>query len=123
MNNNKKVTEHVPVIINELNIRAVDRSRKDISAWRGALSAAESVYYPNRTRLYDLYEDIILDGHLSGVISKRIDATLNKELYFEAGGKRVAEMDKLIHSATFRGIVRTIMETQFWGLSGVEFIP
>jgi hypothetical protein len=123
MHNNKQVTNHAPVIVNELNIRSVDRSRKDISAWRSALSAAESVYYPNRTRLYDLYEDIILDGHLSGVISKRIDATLNKELYFEADGKRVAELDRLIHSSTFRSILRIIMETLFWGLSGFEFIP
>lgn len=123
MNNNKQLTAQSPVIINELNIRSVDRSRKDISVWRSALTAAESVYYPNRTRLYDLYEDIILDGHLSGVIGKRIDATLNKELYFESNGTRVAKMDTLIQSATFRSIMRTIMETQFWGLSGIEFIP
>ena len=76
------------IIINELNIRSVDRSRKDISTWRGALLSAESVYYPNRSRLYDLYEDVILDGHLSGVIAKRIDAVLNKELSFEVDGIR-----------------------------------
>lgn len=70
------------IIINELNVRSADRGKKDISYWRGALSGAESVYYPNRSRLYDLYEDVILDGHLSGVIAKRIDAVLNKELHF-----------------------------------------
>ncbi len=111
------------IIINELNIRSVDRSRKDIAAWRGALLNAESVYYPNRSRLYDLYEDIILDGHLSGVISKRIDAVLNKEICFETSGKKNREMDSLIQSTAFREIMRTIMETQLWGISGLEFIP
>jgi hypothetical protein len=111
------------IIINEINIRSVDRSRKDISTWRGALTSAESVYVPNRTRLYDLYEDIILDGHLSGIIEKRINAVLNKELWFESGGKRVVPMDTLVQSIAFRNIMRSIMETLLWGISGIEFIP
>jgi hypothetical protein len=111
------------IIVNELNIRSADRSRKDICTWRNALIGAESVYYPNRSRLYDLYEDVVLDGHLSGVIAKRIDAVLNKELYFDTGGKRDHKMDELIHSLSFRDIMRTIMETQLWGISGIEFIP
>lgn len=111
------------VIVNELNVRSANRNRKDISAWRGALTSAESVYYPNRTKLYDLYEDVILDGHLSGVIAKRIDAVLNKEIFFEHRGKKDHRLDELIRSSSFRDIVRTIMETQLWGLSGIEFIP
>ena len=111
------------VIINEINIRSVDRSRKDISSWRGALTSAESVYFPNRTRLYDLYDDIILDGHLSGIIEKRINAVLNKELWFESEGNRVHEADGLVRSLAFRDIMRTIMETLLWGISGIEFIP
>ena len=106
-----------------MNIRSADRGRKDISTWRGALISAESVYFPNRSRLYDLYSDVILDGHLSGVIAKRIDAVLNKELYFERNGKRDHTFDKLIQSLSFRNIVRAIVETQLWGVSGIEFIP
>ena len=111
------------IIINEINVRSVDRSRKDIATWRNALSNAESVYFPNRTRLYDLYEDVILDGHLSGIIGKRINAVLNKEIWFESGGNRVHVMDELIHSLAFRYIMRAIMETPLWGISGIEFIP
>src|ERR1022692_4466165 len=93
-------TEHRQndIIINELTIRSVDRSRKDIATWRGALVSAESVYFPNRSRLYDLYEDVILDGHLSGVIAKRIDAVLNKAIFFESSGQRDPQLDKLVHS-------------------------
>lgn len=115
--------EKEEIIINELHIRSVDRGRKDIAYWRGALTSAESVYYPNRSRLYDLYEDIMLDGHLSGVIAKRIDAVLNKEVRFEAGGAVKKEMDVLTGSLAFRNIIRVIMETQLWGTSGIEFIP
>ena len=119
----KKPGRSGDIIINELNVRAVDRSRKDIATWRSALISAESVCYPERTRLYDLYDDILLDGHLSGVIAKRIDAVLNKEIYFENEEGKVYVMDALIRSVAFRNIVRTIMETQLWGISGVEFIP
>lgn len=111
------------VIINEINVRSADRSRKDIASWRNALTSAESVYFPNRTRLYDLYEDILLDGHLTGVVSKKINAVLNKEIIFEADGKQVPEMDVLIRSMAFRDIVRTIIETLLWGISAIEFVP
>jgi hypothetical protein len=111
------------VIINELNIRSVDRSRKDIATWRHALIAAESAYFPNRTRLYDLYDDILLDGHLAGIVAKRIDAVLNKELCFEVDGKRQAHMEPLIQSAALRTIIRTVLETRLWGISALEFIP
>ena len=119
----KKVHKAEEVIVNELNIRSADRGRKDIATWRGAMISAESVYYPNRSRLYDLYEDVVLDGHLSGIIAKRIDAVLNKEIYFEAGGKKDHTMDGLLNSLAFRNIIRTIMETQLWGISAIEFLP
>ncbi len=111
------------VIVNELNVRSADRGRKDISTWRHALISAESVTFPNRSRLYDLYEDILLDGHLSGVIAKRIDAVLNKDLYFETGGRRNEAFSGLIRSLLFRDLIRAVMETQLWGISGIEFIP
>jgi len=111
------------LIINDINVRSVNRNNKDINTWRNALQAAESIYHPNRTRLYDLYEDILLDGHLTGVIAKKINAVLNKEIYFEKDGQRVHELDELISSLTFREVIKTILETLLWGLSGLEFVP
>lgn len=111
------------IVVNELTIRSADRSHKDIDTWRAALRSAESVQFPNRCRLYDLYDDILLDGHLSGVISKRIDSVLNKTLSFERKGKKVEALDDLIQSNEFRDVMRTLMLTPFWGISGIEFIP
>ena len=119
----KNFVKKEDIVINELNIRSADRGRKDISTWRSALLSAESVYFPNRSQLYDLYADVVLDGHLSGVIAKRIDAVLNKEVYFERDGQRDPHFDGLVRSLDFRKVIRTIMETQLWGVSGIEFIP
>jgi hypothetical protein len=121
-----KTKEGMPdqLIIQELNIVSADRSRKDVSDWKQSLLAAESIYYPNRSRLYDLYSDAILDGHLTGVLDKRFESVLNKSIYFtDQSGKRVTEMDRVIESETFRDIVTKILESQAWGLTGLEFIP
>jgi hypothetical protein len=110
------------IVVNQITIRAVDRMPKDIKKWRDYHQAAESVYYANRTYLYDMYDDIRLDGHLTGIIEKRIGTVLNRPLSFEVNGEVVEEMDELIKSIPFRKMMREIMETKFWGISGVEFI-
>jgi len=119
----KNKEQQVNLINNELHIRSVDRSRKDISSWRQALISAESVNNPNRSRLYDVYDDILLDAHLAGIIAKRIDAVLNKSLYFECEGKRIGAMDTFIRSTSFRELLRIILQTPLWGISGIEFLP
>jgi hypothetical protein len=112
------------LVVQELRIMSADRNRKDIGDFKSALVAAESVHYPQRVRLYDLYEDIMLDGHLTGIIGKRIDAVLNKSLFFkDAAGNRVEEMDDVIESMVFRDIVKKILESVMWGISGIEFVP
>jgi hypothetical protein len=111
------------MVVNQIVIRNVDRTSKDINTWRSSHIAAENVYYPNRTRLYDLYDDISLDGHLTGIIEKRMAAVLNKNLHFEIADKRVDEMDDLIESNEFRKLVTLILLSKLWGISGVEFIP
>lgn len=107
----------------EVQVRSVNRTAKDVESWRDAHKTAESVHFPNRVRLYDLYEDVLLDGHLTGIINKRFDAVLNKELYFQKDKKRVEEMDDLCQSLKFRELITWILETKLWGITGIEFIP
>lgn len=112
------------LVINELQIRQVVRTASDILTWRSALIAAESRYFPNRTWLYNLYEETLLDGHLSGIIQKRIDTVLNKSLvYRDANGQEVLGMARYTSGWQFRNVLRWIMETLFWGITGIEFIP
>ena len=112
------------VIVNDIHIQSVDRTNKDIAQWRSAHQSAESIQFPNRSRLFDLYDNVLLDGHLAGIVGKRIDTVLNKSIYYQdAAGKKVTDMDALIGSTVFRNLLRKIMETPLWGLSGVEFIP
>ena len=111
------------LIVNDIRLISVDRTMKDIKSFRTALRTAESIYFPNRTRLYDLYEDVLLDGHLTGIMQKRIDEVLNKELQFISNDKEVEGMEDLLQSEKFIEIMREIMLSKFWGLSGLEFQP
>jgi hypothetical protein len=115
--------KNVKFIINETIIQQVQRSPLDIQKWRNAHRNAESVYYPNRTWLYDLYDDSKLDGHYTGIITKRWDTVLNKKIEFKKGGKLQEEFTNLINSTAFRLVCRTILEAQEWGISGIEFVP
>jgi hypothetical protein len=114
----KKVT-----VINETVIRQVQRSKLEIENWRNAHQVAESRYFPNRSWLYNIYDDILLDLHLSGIIQKRIETVLNKSMYFAVKETPVAEMDKLLSSVKFRMVKKQIIESMLWGLSGIEFEP
>ncbi|NDC40420.1 MAG: DUF935 family protein [Chitinophagia bacterium] len=111
------------VIVKDTIIQAVPRVPAEITMWRTAHQVAESRYYPNRTALYNLYDDCLLDGHLWGIIEKRIKKVLNKTLYFEKDGVKVDEMDNLINGIPFTRLCRLILESVFWGISGAEFIP
>ncbi|WP_161499395.1 phage portal protein family protein [Flavipsychrobacter stenotrophus] len=110
-------------VTQEMVLRSVNRSKKDVRTWRTAIVAAESVYVPNTVPLYDLYTDILLDAHLSGLIKKRISSVRNKKMVFKVGEDKVDEMDSLIQSKAFSDVIKQIMLAKMWGISGMEFIP
>lgn len=112
------------VIVSEMTQVAPDRNRKDVGKLKQAILSAERIQTPNRSKLYDLYHDMVtIDGHLAGVLDKRTSSVTNKELRFvDAAGKKVDAMDALINSRKFERLVELSMESVYWGISGVEFI-
>lgn len=112
------------LVVQELSLVAPNRNRKDIGTLKAAIQRAESVQLPNRTQLYDTYHDVMsLDGHLSGVWRKRVDAVLNKNLKFvDKSSKKIDAFDALIYSNKFNRLIELIIESKAWGISGVEFI-
>jgi hypothetical protein len=100
------------------------RGRIDIAKYLTAIREAESVANPSRANLYDIYEHRLLDGHLQGIMSKRINSVLNKPLFFkDKDGSVVEELTNMLQGHSFRAIMKAIMESIFWGVSGLEFIP
>lgn len=120
----KTATNVAPTyLIHDFTQVAPDRSRKDVQSLKQGVESAELIHFPNRVLLYDLYHDVLsMDGFLTGIIGKRINAVLNKKLKFlDKSGKEVEEVTKLIRSNSGRKLITKIIESVIWGISGVEF--
>ncbi|MDR2472157.1 MAG: hypothetical protein LBD53_01155, partial [Tannerella sp.] len=107
--NTSRPQRPVKLTVHEMNLVSPDRNAKDIGKLKAAIVRAESVTIPNRTQLYDLYHDITsLDGHIGGLIEKRINAVKNKLpglRYVNAKMQKVDAFDILISSDKFSKLV------------------
>jgi len=106
-------------VINQIVIKAPGRGINDIGKWRSAIQSADS---GRPKALFDLYEDLLLDGVLHDACDKRILAVTNAELTFrDEKGNDVPEMTDIIDSIGFEELEKIILKSKFWGRSAAEF--
>lgn len=109
-----------PIIINNIDVRPVNRTTQDIPKWRSAIQSAEA-RTPRRNLLYDLYADVMLDGHVIAVLGKRTDAVTTANWQFvNKEGKPVDAINEVIDSAGFDELVTEALNAKFWGYSILE---
>lgn len=101
-----------------LKTAAYDRTSKDISKWKTALKSAEDPDYPDRSKLMDLYHDMMLDGHLTSITEKRILNITNLPIVWQTGtGKENELITNLIETEAFENLLRSIIESRMFGYS------
>lgn len=93
----------------------------DTADFMTAVKAAENVDYTQRAKLYDLYNDILLDAHLSSVIDKRKNAVLSSSIEFHRNGKPDEKINEQLFSPWFYRCVADILDARFWGFSLMQF--
>lgn len=93
----------------------------DTADFMTAVKAAENVDYTQRVKLYDLYNDILLDAHLSSVIDKRKNAVLSSSIEFHRNGKPDEKINEQLFSPWFYRCVADILDARFWGFSLMQF--
>lgn len=93
----------------------------DTADFMTAVKAAENVDYTQRAKLYDLYNDILLDAHLSSVIDKRKNAVLSSSIEFHRNGKPDEKINGQLFSPWFYRCVADILDARFWGFSLMQF--
>lgn len=108
-----------PVVQNyNLTVQQIDRSRKELQDWRRAITSAESLAAPNRKYLYDLYNNLILDTHLSSVMDKRVLPITNLDwVMIDKEGNQIEDICKLLDSTFFDSILTYIIESRLFGFS------
>lgn len=105
-------------VINQIVIKAPQRKVYDVGNWRTALKSADN---GRVKQLYDLYEDIMIDGVLFDAVQKRIDAVINSELTFQnAAGEEVEEVSTLMDTLAWEELLTAIIKTKIYGRAGVE---
>ncbi|MDO3641965.1 DUF935 family protein [Mucilaginibacter sp. L3T2-6] len=109
-----------PIILQNINVRPVNRQSQDIKKWRAAHRAAESMI-PRRVLLYDLYADVMLDGHVIAVTGKLYDAVTNANwVFLDKDGNEVDAVKNIIDSLGFDDLLTEIAKSEDWGYSMVE---
>lgn len=103
-------------------LQQIYRSKQEIADFKNALLVAENEYQPNRYLLYKLYNDVVLDNHLSAVIQQRKNLTLCKRFkVMNAAGKEDESLTKLLQSKWFYDFVDLSLDSIFYGYSLIQF--
>lgn len=97
-------------------------SSQDIRTWKRAIDSARHATNPRRKLLYDLYENILIDGHLKAVKKKREIAITNKEIHFYKLDGSIDEyvQSEVIDSPWFYNMLKHMMGAISFGHSLIE---
>lgn len=105
-------------IYKEVIVKAPSRRPWDVGDWRSALRMAD---YGKPKQLYDLYDDMLIDGVLYDAVDKRKKAVLNTPLIFvDDKGREVDYMSELMDTTQWEDLITWLLDARFYGRSGVE---
>lgn len=91
--------------------------RKEITDWQRARAVFYSIDFPQTYLMHNVYDDALLDGHLTGITENRTLRNINKKYgIFEPDGKHDEERSKFIDKKTwFRNVIKNSHESTFRG--------
>jgi hypothetical protein len=115
----KMVGKKQNIVVNHTTVRPAARQSQDIQKWRNALILAEQES-EQRTVLYDLYADILLDGRLKQLLFQRVARITNTPLTFTVNGKPVDELNALASKRCFRKFIQETLMSRAYGHSLLE---
>ena len=116
----KKAGELKPRTSFPITILPRDNSKKTLPGWRMARDAAESIYWPQRKSLMDMYREITLDPHLTNEMDTRLRGVTNISWAFAKDGEPVPEVEGLLKKRAFKKLLRHILESKLYGFSLIE---
>lgn len=102
--------------------KTISRTRNDIGTWQSALRTADNVDMPRRAKLYNLYNDILLDAHLTSQVGLRFSYTLSTPGLLCNRDKSInEEWTEMLNDADwYDDLNQLILETLLYGVTLVE---
>ena len=106
---------------NTILITQAVRWNREIEHFQKAVNEADRIDFPNRVKLYDLYESILMDTHLTSVIGKRKSAVLSAKIEFNRNGSPDQTINDMLESPWFYEFLNDLLDTGHWGFSLFQF--
>lgn len=116
----KKSRKAAMPVIEQYNLTIMQNQRtvKELTDWKRAIQAAESLTAPQRKTLYDLYMNIMLDPHVTAVYNKRILSVTNVSWsVVDTNGEEIEDLTKTLDTTFFEDILTYAIESRMYGYS------
>ncbi|MCT4580827.1 MAG: DUF935 family protein [Flavobacteriales bacterium] len=95
----------------------------DIQHWRAAILSALNNEDPDRIQLYQVYENILIDNHLSSIIESRILRVLGSPFkVINSDGEENTDLTKLLERSWFEQFIKHTLSSRFWGSTLIELV-
>ena len=92
--------------------------RKEITDWQAGRFAMYNAEMPRRFYIQEVYQDVMLDGHLTGITENRTLRTTNKNYIFTIDGKKEDKLTELIKDKEwFEHILEHSHKSTYFGYS------
>lgn len=112
----------VPHISEKIQLSQPQRFGLDIEHYKSAIRQFENVYGSRRALLYDLYNDILSDPHLTSVIERRMANVCSAPVAFRKNdGTPDERIQEVIDAPWFSDFLRDALYARFWGFSFFQF--
>ena len=97
------------------------RFNKQIDTWKLGIECFEDVFHSTTETIISVYNDIVIDAHLSAAMDTRITKTTSKDFKVVDENGEELEDTAIFQSQWFRDFMRLSLESKFYGYSLVQF--
>ncbi len=117
----KPAPQSQPIALTQIIQLATDRGYKDIQDWKNALMQAESPYNPRRNQLLNIYETLILDGHMRMIRKQLLLYVTGSEFQIVDENQKVdKELTKLFKKKWFQEFCKHAIDSVLFGHSLIQ---
>lgn len=120
--NSKKGAAKSKRIMNKIIHNQLYRFHNSIALWKSAIEDFENPYYPLNEDLIRLYNDAVLDAHLSALMESRKQKTIGADFkVVDENGEEIQEQTNLIDKQWFIDALNIALDSKFYGYSLLQF--
>lgn len=119
---NNEPTKKARLVKKATSVQQMYRFNQELNSWKNGVTAFEDENNSTTVDLIRVYNDVVIDAHLTAAIENRISHILSKEFKFiDEKGDEIEDETMLFETAWFRDFIRYAIESKFFGYSLIQF--